>query len=148
MNARKRCSGSLAAAREIFAAERSLGSVTTIGPASASAVAILDLPPESADVEEQDRDDEQEQEHGDRGAEAEVVDAAEALAPHLHGNHGGVGLRRAGSDRDHDVEDLEDVDEHRDEHDRQHGGEQRTGAAAERLTLGGAVGARRLERLS
>ena len=37
----------------------------------------LNLPPEAADVDEQDRDHEQEEEHGDRRAEPEVVDAAE-----------------------------------------------------------------------
>ncbi len=40
-NARKMFSGSFPAARVTLATVRSLGSATTIGPASASAVAIL-----------------------------------------------------------------------------------------------------------
>src|SRR6188768_4335310 len=57
------------------------------GSSSATVVISLDLPPEAANVQRQDRNHEHEEEDGDRGAVAEVADAAERGAPHVERDH-------------------------------------------------------------
>ena len=90
--------------------------------------------------------DEQEQEHRDRRPETKVVDAAEGRPPHGKRDHVGVVLDRSRRDRDDDVEDLEDVDQHRHEDDREHGREERDGDPSEDLPFARAVRTRGLER--
>ena len=107
----------------------------------------LDLPPEAADVDEQDGDHEQEEEDRDRRPEPVVV-LAERRAPHRERDHVGVVLNRARRDRDHDVEDLQDVDQHRDEDDGEDRCEQRDRDPPEHLPLVGSVRARRLEQVA
>ena len=71
-------------------------------------------------------------EHCDRRAEPEVPYAAERRPPHRERDHVRLVLYGAGSDREDDVERLEDVDDHGDEHDHEHGSEQ--GAVTRRKT--------------
>ena len=102
-------------------------------PARSEAVdGAIRSPPEAADVEQQHRDDEHEDEDRNRRSHTQVARASERRAPHRERQHAGVVLHRAGGDGDDDVEDLEDVDQHRDEDDREHRHEE--GAVTRRNT--------------
>ena len=58
------------------------------------------------------------------------------------------GFGSVGAQVDDDVEDLEDVDDHRHEHDDEHRGQHRDRDAPQRLPLGGPVDLRRLQGLA
>ena len=110
------CTGALATKRRIRAAVLSLRAGITTG-ASATARAHQTSLLKRLMFRASNRDHEQEQEHGDCRAGAEVVDAAECRAPHRERDHVRVRLHRLGREGEHDVENLQDVDEHRHEDD-------------------------------